>query len=113
MYKHAESLICLNNEGSDKFPCRKGVCQGCNLSPLLLCLFISDLEKFLKQEETEGATLTTSKVCLLLFADDLVLLANSIQAIQTVTDLLSEYCIEWGSKVNLTETEIFPFTMYI
>jgi len=45
MYSKGKSVLCMEKECSEKFPCRRGVCQGCNLSPLLFSLYIMDLEK--------------------------------------------------------------------
>ena len=62
----------------ENFPNRREVRQGCNHSPLLFCSFLSELEEFLEDEEMEGVSLVYSKLGLLLFADDLVLLSESI-----------------------------------
>ena len=54
----------------------KKVTQGCNLSPLLFSLYISDLESYLETNSPGYVTLKNLRVQLLLFADDLVLLAR-------------------------------------
>ena len=41
----------------------------------------------------EGASLVYSKLQLLLFADDLVLLSESTKDLQSAVDLLSKYCV--------------------
>ena len=92
------------------FPCRRGVRQGCNLSPLLFCLFLSDLEKFLQDREMKGVKLVHSKLRLLLFADDLVLLSETTQDMQRAVDLLNEYCDIWDLKINLIKTKLIPFS---
>ena len=110
MYRNATSVVCLEGEYSEKFPCRRGVRQGCNLSPLLFCLFLSDLEVSLEGGEMEGVNLVYSKLRLLLFADDLVLLSESTQDLQLAVDLLSKYCATWDLNINLIKTKIIPFT---
>ena len=92
------------------FPCRRGVRQGCNLSPLLFCLFLSDLEKFLQDREMKGVKLVHSKLRLLLFADALVLLSETTQDMQRAVDLLNEYCDIWDLKINLIKTKLIPFS---
>ena len=112
MYRNATSVVCLEGEYSERFPCRRGVRQGCNLSPdpLLFCLFLADLEVSLEGGEMEGVNLVYSKLRLLLFADDLVLLSESTQDLQLAVDLLSEYCATWDLNINLIKTKIIPFT---
>ena len=79
--------------------------QGCNLSPLLFSLFISDIDSHLSSNRADSITLTNLKVQLLLFADDLVLLADSIQGLQDSLDKLSEYCQTWKLKINIDNTK--------
>ena len=47
MYAQASSRICVNHEESKSFAFRRGIRQGCNLSPILFSLFINDLDQFL------------------------------------------------------------------
>ncbi len=83
--------------------------QGCNLSPLLFCLFLSDLEEFREDGEMKGIALVYSKLRLLLFADDLVLLSESTHDLQLTVDLLNEYCAKWDLKITLITTKIILF----
>ena len=92
------------------FCCRRGVQQGCNLSSLLFCLFLSDLEKFLQDREMKGVKLVHSKLRLLLFADDLLLLLETTQDMQRAVDLLNEYCDIWDLKINLIKAKLIPFS---
>ena len=82
MYNQASSRVTLNSETSDEFLYRKGVCQGCNLSPLLFSLFINDLEKYLLENNSGSIEINSSPLRLLLFADDLVLLSDLSTGLQ-------------------------------
>ena len=110
MYANAISVVQLGTEISSHFPCRKGVRQGCNLSPLLFNLFIADLEQHLEADEAGGVDLIHSKLRLLLFADDLVLLSESPEALQSSINSLSKYCLKWSLQVNLTKTKVVCFS---
>jgi len=52
--------------------------------------------------------LVYSKLGLLLFADDLVLLSESIQNLQSAVDVLSEYSVTWDLNINLIKTKLNP-----
>ena len=67
---------------SEPFPHTKDVQQGCNLSPLLFSLFMNDLEGFLKSHSSGFCTLNNCMLQLLMYADDLVLLADTANALQ-------------------------------
>ena len=94
MYAQASSTMCVNHEESKSFVCRRGIQQGCNLSPLLFSLFINDLDQFLRDNNSGSTELVQTHLCLLLFANDLVLLQFSI-------DLLDNYCKASQLSINL------------
>ena len=110
MYGDASSAVSLNDQISPVFPCKRGVRQGCNLSPLLFCIFIADLEQTLKSKHSGNLTLIHTKLPLLLFADDLVLLADNHTGLQKSLDILAEYCQKWHIQVNFVKTKVLVFS---
>ena len=99
----------INSEISSSFPCTKGVRQGCNLSPLLFSLYIADLKKQLYTAGSEGADLLDSKLCTLMFADDIVLIAHSPEDLQNSLNTLTNFCAAWDLQVNMKKTKIVSF----
>ena len=61
-----------------------GVKQGCLLSPTLFGIYIDELESFLRDhiQESDGCLLHQVLISILLFADDIVLLASSPEGLQ-------------------------------
>ena len=109
MYRKASCRVTANNILSSSFPCRKGVRQGCNLSPLLFSLYISDLETYLATNIAGNITLSNLKAQLLLFADDMVLLADSQSGLQNSIDRLDEFCRTWDLKINIEKAKVVIF----
>ena len=92
MYGKAKALVRVNDVCSDKFRCIVGVRQGCPLSPILFCLYISDLLPHIS-ESVEGVRIHSTSVNGLLYADDAVLLAENHHNMSLTIDfrrLLSE-----------------------
>ena len=54
----------------------KGVWQGCTLSPWLFNVFIDTVAREAKQHFTNGVQLSTGELEVLLFVDDMVILAD-------------------------------------
>ena len=106
MYNQASSRVTLNSETSDEFLYRKGVRQGCNLSPLLFSVFINDLEKYLLENNSGSIEINSTPVCLLLFADDLVLLSDLSTGLQKSIQILGDYCSKWDLRINLEKTKV-------
>ena len=109
MYVQASSKICVNHEESKSFACRRGIRQGCNLSPLLFSLFINDLDQFLTDNNSGSIELVQTHLRLLLFADNLVLLAPSPSELQSSINLLDNYCKASKLSINLEKTKIVIF----
>jgi hypothetical protein len=67
-----------NTEGWSKdINCNIGVKQGCPLSPTLFAIYIDKLEDCLEKEDCVGLTLTGIFINLLLYANDIILMARS------------------------------------
>ncbi|CAM4712644.1 unnamed protein product [Leuciscus chuanchicus] len=88
---------------------KRGVRQGCSLSPTLFNIYINELAVQLEQSTGPGLTLQDRSIKLLLYADDLVLLSPTAQGLQQHLDLLENYCQNWALAVNLTKTNIMIF----
>lgn len=88
----------------------KGVKQGCPLSPLLFSLYINDLAPRL-QSRNYGARMfgSAQRVTHLFFADDLVLLAESANELQSMLDRLSMYSWVKGLTVNVGKSKVVVF----
>ncbi len=84
-----------------------GVIQGCPLSPTLFGLFIDQLHEVLATVGGKGAQLGNMSLQLLIFADDVVLVAKDPQALQQHLLALEEFCSYSGMKVNLKKTKCF------
>ena len=100
MYSTARSVVCYDGSTSWEFQCQKGVRQGCPLSPLLFSLFISDLEHYLMTKSAGRIRIGDQEVAIIMFADDLVLLADSSEGLQKSLSLIQEYCRIWQLTIN-------------
>ena len=76
------------------FPYQKGVRQGCNLSPLLFKLFTSDLELKLGINDA-GVEMFNTRLDLLMYADDIILLSQSASGLQKHLQTLQSFCRKW------------------
>ena len=76
MYNKMKSCVRYKFGVTEVFKLRKGVRQGCLLSPLLFALFLNDLEDFLKVNGANGIDLWDVHIFSLLYADDLILIAT-------------------------------------
>ena len=85
--------------------------QGCPLSPTLFGLYIDELEDFLLKSSLpgDGCYLYQVLISILLFADDIVLLASSPDGLQRLLDRLALFCDQRQLVVNLGKTRIMVF----
>lgn len=102
LYKNTSALVWNGQNVSDDFCTEFGIKQGCNISPLLFSLFIDDLNECLGG----GIKIDNIPIKLLLYADDLVLLAEYPATLQRMINKLEEYCLAWGLTVNISKSQI-------
>ena len=93
---------------SDPFYCSLGVRQGECLSPFLFSLYINDIEECLNVPGA-GVTVDHFKILILLYADDVVIFAESPELLQMEIDMLFDYSEQWKLKLNTQKTKILVF----
>ena len=106
MYSGTESVVKLPTGITDTFHQSVGLKQG--LSPLLFNIYINDLEDFLKKDN-HGISISNKNISSLLFADDVVLMANSAEELQHLINGMAAFSLQWGLVVNTNKTEIMIF----
>ena len=116
LYSACESCVKLGGEAgyTDFFPVEAGVRQGCILSPLLYSLFINGLAMALKASGL-GATIDGRDggrmLTVLLYADDIVLLAESPAQLQWLMGIVHSYCVRWRMQVNHAKCGLIRFNV--
>ena len=108
IYDNVRCSVKVNGKLSEWFPVTNGLKQGCLLSPLLFNLYINDLVLKIKSS-CNGITIGDENVCLLMYADDLVLLARNERDLQSMLDVLNNWCDEWKICINPDKSQIVHF----
>ena len=72
-------------------------------------MFVNDIENIFVVNGVEGIDVNMFKMFLILYADDIVIFANSSDELQTSLNLLYDYCQRWKLTVNVKKTKILIF----
>ena len=107
---YADVKVCVKSSEclSEMISCPVGVKQGCIISPILFTLFLNDLKDEIAIG-SHGIDIETIKLFVLLFADDLVLFAETVIELQRLINRLIGYCSRWHVNVNLSKTMVIVF----
>ena len=82
IYEEFKVKIRTSDGISESFRSNIGVKKGCPLSPTIFCLYIDKLEEWLNLEGEDGVLMGEYVIRLLLYVDDLILIAKSALGLQ-------------------------------
>ena len=108
MYQEEESTIKINNRNHKTIKIRKGVRQGSVSSPFLFLFVMNELVGKL-ETKMQGYTVGTrikKRIRTLMFADDLVLLANTPTEMNRTLRILEEWANEFNLEINTNKSEL-------
>ena len=108
LYTAVSPCVRINGYYTEWFDVTSGLRQGCSLSPLLFNIFINDIALKIKacgkSIKIDGDT-----VGILLYADDIVLLADNEKELQDMLDILNNWCVSNNMSANATKSNVMHF----
>ena len=94
---------------TDSFSCNAGVRQGDVLSTTLFNIYVNDLVNEIR-DLNKGVSLGDDLcVSILIYADDIVLLAENKENLQCMLNYLYNWCTNWRMSLNCDKTTIVHF----
>ena len=109
LYSGTESAVKCGGGISSFFPVNSGVRQGCVLAPSLFNTCMDWVLGRVVDQSHCGASVGNTKVTDLVFADDAVLLAESLEVLVMALEALHEEAKPLGLKVSWTKTKVQAF----
>jgi len=83
--------------------------EGCPLSPILFNIAIADLEEYMKKGGWGGIKLGEERTYTLMYADDIVLMAEEEQGMRSLISRMEGYLDKKGLELNVEKTKIIRF----
>ncbi|XP_071582471.1 uncharacterized protein [Temnothorax nylanderi] len=109
IYKETEVTIRTRDGFTRCFKTKKGVRQGCVMSPALFNLYNADIDKVLEKRGIGGVELGGVRVWSLAYADDMVLVAKNRKALLDMMSMLKRFLKERKLELNTEKTKVLVF----
>lgn len=105
LYFDTKSQVRANGELSAAFPVNSGVKQGCPASPLLFSMYFDRAHQYLLDHaparlRARAPYLAMLATIILLYADDVALLASSPERLQELLSAFGDFCTTHGLRVG-------------
>ena len=109
IYSNVSSSVKLSHSVfTDWFSVGTGLRQGCILSPICFNLYINDMAMEIKSKCT-GVKVNNDNVSILMYADDVALLAESEDDLQQMLDVMKNWCKTWDVLINTDKSQIVHY----
>ena len=107
LYADQEATVRTGHGTTDWFQIRKGVCQGCILSPCLFNFYAEYIMRNAGLEEAQaGMKIARRNINNLRYADDTTLIAESEEELKNLLIKAKEKSEKVGLKLNIQKTKI-------
>ena len=105
MYENTKAKYSLGDIETDWVSSNRGVRQGCILSPVLFALYTEELAVRMK-EKGLGMKVGNEKLSLLMYADDIIIMSEKRDELQSMLDVVNEYSVDFRVKFGMDKSQI-------
>ena len=111
LYEKVTASIFVDGFNSDTFNCPLGLKQGCVLSPNLFSIFMTEISNEMNKHGIDGISFLENYnyIFHLLFADDIILVSDSVKGLQNQINILENQSRRLGLTINENKTQIVIF----
>lgn len=106
IYYNQKANIRIEQETTEEIEIKKGVRQGCILSPILFNLYSEDIINRALSEQDIGIKINGIPINNLRYADDTVVIAETPEDLQILINRIVECSEEYGLSLNISKTKI-------
>ena len=110
LYTDSTVIVKLTCGESSPVEIRKGVRQGCLISPSIFNLYTEKVLRDSADVSGIGVTVSGRRISNLRYADDIVLMAESQEELQELVDSVNNKGKEYGLKINSGKTKVMTFS---
>jgi len=104
IYSNSTIQCVVDQEKSRPIPCKRGVRQGCPLSPILFNIFMGELSS--QTWMMKGVNFKGDNLNHLFYADDAVFFADNAAQLQKIIDTVNKVCLDWGLSINAKKSAV-------
>ena len=108
IYEKTQSCVLVSQERTEFFDVELGVRQGCVLSPILFSIYINTLAKEIT-ESGIGIKIDEEKIAILLYADDIVIIADTAEDLRTGMKIATKWGKKWRCSFNQDKSKVIVF----
>ena len=108
LYENVKCTVRVNDRYTPWFDVDCGVKQGCLLSPAMFAIYINDLAERINNLQC-GIRIGDDLLSILLYADDIALIAPDEDSLQKMLDVVSDWCSQWKLDVNPSKSNVVHF----
>ncbi|MES9880684.1 MAG: reverse transcriptase family protein [Sedimenticola sp.] len=105
LYENVQACVRVNNQLTDWFSVDAGVRQGDNLAPTLFAVYVNDVTNDINNLRLGVPINDNDRISILLYADDIVLIAETADDLQRMLDTMHTWTYRWRLQVNASKTK--------